>query len=347
MTGITFKSLLVATPILCLAAALVFLTISISRATGQGIIAFLGKPTSTNDTEIFVVDADGRNLRQLTDNTTDETALSWSPTGRLAFLSHEFGSYGIYLINADGTDFHRLPNPDAMHGRPKWSPDGRQLVYYVIDATGGSDIFVMRADGSVLRLTDDPVPDSDPVWSPDGRQIAYVSQQEQDDLEIYTVNPDGTDRQRLTDNDYTDYVINWSPDSRRIAFQSWRTDQSKIYLMNADGTDVRQLTFGDTGEIIVGWSPDGQQLAYTSRSGDIEQLYIMDMSCVNVPESCQTDARPLPANVSGFAWSPDGSANAHTVWENWDHIDLYVTDRYGNTHPLTQGGVNMLPEWWP
>ena len=68
------------------------------------------------DAEIFVMNADGTDVRQLTDNDNWNGFPSWSPDGdRIAFDSTRYGSNEIFVMNADGTDTYET-------GQKGWSP---------------------------------------------------------------------------------------------------------------------------------------------------------------------------------------------------------------------------------
>ena len=88
----------------------------------------------------------------------------------------------------------------------------------------------------------------------------------EDDAEIYTMNPDGTDIRQITSNNADDLQPAWSPDGRKLVFVSYRDNYSKIYKMSADGNNVRDLTddHPTAREDSPAWSPDGDQIAFTS-----------------------------------------------------------------------------------
>jgi len=99
------------------------------------------------------MNADGTQVRQLTDNDVWEAFPTWSPDGtRIAFVSGRDGDDEIFVMNADGTQVHQLTDNDAVDGRPAWSPDGTRILF-----TSGSgddyEIFVMNADGTEVYST--------------------------------------------------------------------------------------------------------------------------------------------------------------------------------------------------
>lgn len=120
--------------------------------------------------DIYIMNADGSERRQLTSDPANDTDPVWSPDGtEIAFISERDGDYEIYLINADGTDLRQLTsNVGIDDSDPDWSPDGTRIVFSSDRATRGStEIYVMNADGSdVTRLTDNTADDDDPQWAP-------------------------------------------------------------------------------------------------------------------------------------------------------------------------------------
>jgi Tol biopolymer transport system component len=123
----------------------------------------------SGDEELYVMNADGTNIVQLTSNTVFDSAPAFSPDGtKLAFESaRDSGNalvLDIYVMNADGSDVRRLTADPAHDEGPIWSPDGTKIAF-TSERGGSSDIWVMNADGSgVRRLTDDPARDESPDW---------------------------------------------------------------------------------------------------------------------------------------------------------------------------------------
>jgi Tol biopolymer transport system component len=132
----------------------------------------------TGDVEVFVMDADGSNVDQLTDSAGEDWHPDWSPDGsQILFTSKRNGTWDVFVMDADGSNVSQLTPTNEDEWRPTWSPDGSQIAFAGM-RQGRWHIFVMDADGSNVRqITDSTSDDFEPVWSPNGDRLAYASAQ--------------------------------------------------------------------------------------------------------------------------------------------------------------------------
>lgn len=157
-------------------------------------IAFTG--TGENYHDIYVVDADGSNLVNLTNSPTyGEYGNTWSPDGtRVAFTAYREEQNGLYVMDADGSNPTLLR---AMTGGAMdlaWSPDGSRIAYAGDCETSANnqEICVVGADGSnPVNLTNHSANDWDPDWSPDGSRLAFLSRRG-NGYDIYVMQSDGS-----------------------------------------------------------------------------------------------------------------------------------------------------------
>lgn len=262
----------------------------------SGEIAF--SSDKDGDSEIYLMNADGTSLRQLTENEGVDYPSSWSPDGRkLAFVSDRTGKREIYVMTVDGSDsVIQLTDGPGRNRKPLWSPNGQKIAFYSW-SDGDGEIFVMDPDGTnLIQLTNNDDRESVYSWSPDSQKLAFSRTPNSifdSDSEIFVMKADGSNTIQLTDNDTFDSSPAWSPDGKTIAFDSrsatatWvKTGKythaqyfdSNIYLMNADGSDVIQLTY-DNLSTGVSWSTDGEYITFVY--GDFHpnfktEIHIMD-----------------------------------------------------------------------
>ncbi|MEU1970558.1 hypothetical protein ABZ477_02785 [Microbacterium sp. NPDC019599] len=199
------------------------------------------------DEEIFVMDADGRHVTQLTHNDVDDGDPTWSPDDRqIAFTRFSIEGPDIYVMNADGAGEVNLTNTSpAFEQEPSWSSTGK------IAFVRSVDLWTMNPDGSEqLRLTDTPsLADYGPDWSPDGREIAFTSQEFGGG--IFTIRPDGSGLRHLPNTAEGDRFPTWGPLGAQIAFSSQTEAGEDIFRIDADGEARIQLT-----DTLYSWKPD-------------------------------------------------------------------------------------------
>lgn len=126
------------------------------------MIAFAS--SRSGERQLFVMNADGSNIQQVTDLNNMGGRSTWSPDGtRLAFYRGPFEDRNIYVINVDGTGLVRLTDGGDNLG-PSWSPDGNWIAFTSF-RDGNNEIYIIHPDGTGLtRLTNNSISDWQPRW---------------------------------------------------------------------------------------------------------------------------------------------------------------------------------------
>ena len=297
-------------------------------AANNARIAFVS--TRGENTDIYVMDSDGKHRQRVTTHDAEDIQPTWSPDGRkIAFVSNRNqGFIQIWVIDADGRNPIRLTD-GVWDEHPDWSPDGQKIAYQASRKKAlniekwNYEIYVMGADGSNKRpLTDHPAYDGQPCWSPDGKKIAFSSNREENLMEVYVMNADGRNLKRITHNfqDMEDKSMpTWAPNGRRIAYVwNWQ-----IWVIDSNGDNRRMLTEKGGGRYPT-WSPDSDTIAFESwdREAPEHGIYTVGVSsgAVNLISEFhrQGDYQPdwfIPGQLSV---SPDGSRI--TIWGRLKNI---------------------------
>jgi Tol biopolymer transport system component len=251
---------------LFLALGVCALLTSVARPAGD---AQPGRIVFVSRSEIWTMRPDGNGLRRLTRNNLEERCPSWSPNGRwIAFTRHGIRPPDLFVMRADGRAVRRVAHTVGSDSCPEWSPDRRRLVFvslYVNTTSGGHhDVFTIGTNGRGLRrLTTQEEAWEQTSWSRTGR-IAYVNTKSPlDGSDIWTMNADGSNKQRLT-RAVSEWNVEpeWSPDGRRIAVINDADSPRAVHTMNADGSTLRQLTNVTSSEASPSWSPNGRKLVF-------------------------------------------------------------------------------------
>jgi TolB protein len=340
--------------------------ITVVLAVSSPLIVFDKLVYPSQQRDIWVMNSDGSEVRQLTQDLSQDNKPTWSPDGtKIAYQCYGFTGFAdISVIDDDGSNLVRVTLNESHNWTPSWSPDSKEIVFNEVNyADGGSYISKVNADGTggTTRLTDEPGNQTDPVWSPNGAQIAWNL-----DDDIWVMNADGTEPTPLTyysgDPFLRARVPRWSPDGTQIAFLRIRWvevedpdeepyDDGAIVVMNADGTEKQDVAYvGDPSFREFEWSPDGTRIVFTHFSYPFEYPPEIEVYSVNVGD-------PLnPTLLSDHearepSWSPDGSRIVYLSRPtSLGPIDIWMmnADGSGKTNLTnTPDADEMRPRWQP
>jgi eukaryotic-like serine/threonine-protein kinase len=193
----------------------------------------------------------------------------------------------------------------TLVGSPSISPDGSLLAYTRSGSGVDSELYVLKAGSSLPnQITENTGNNLIPRWSPDGRQIAVYSN-ETGPYEIYSMNSDGSGRQRLTDVGGTGAVYGiWSPVDKRLAYSLFG---GKTYIMDLSKPFHEQTLhetpfFPDSKDHFIAWdwSPDGKYLSGSRAGSNIEEhgLYIYSLETRQYQEISEIGGRAIWLNDS-------------------------------------------------
>ena len=219
--------------------------------------------------DIVVVQRDGTNWRDITNDKFFDRYPSWSPDGkRIAFTSDRSGVYEIWTINADGTDLrqHSFDSPGAS-SFPQWSPDGSRLVFKRHDVNMIIEVNKPWKDQTPQQLPPPPLSFVIWDWSRDGKKLIGTFA----DAKVWSFSLETNQYEKLSD--FGAYP-KWLPDSVRfVTFTG-----GKIYLGNAQTKQMQELFPVREDQIrSVGISVDAKLIYYAASSTE-SNIWLLDLS---------------------------------------------------------------------
>ena len=260
------------------------------------------------DADIFRMNADGTDLRQLSDHAAYDGTPVFTPDGQfIVYASEQDGDLDIFRMRVDGSEKTNLTRHPGADGHPKPSADGRRIFFNsnrasdpatftrgTMDRDHNHEIYSMTIDGDdVRRITELPDWDTYPAISPDGRQLLWRrvtpsggKSESGRNSEVFWMDLQSGAMRNLSANQAFDGWPAWSPDGRQIAFASNRANSEfeafDIYLAAADGSNPTRVTFGDGVAGRGSWtkpvfSADGKRILCTRTVGASVDIFVITL----------------------------------------------------------------------
>ena len=213
----------------------------IAYTKGEGDLFF-----GTSD--IWIINSEGTGTPFQITTTGNARMPSWSPDGKkIVYIQGGFRSdvWDIWLINSDGTGSPERITDGGFCMWPSWSPDGKRISYVSKDEVSGlNNLWVINSDGSGVPLKilsnvanwhNDAIVMLTTSWSPDGSKICYIHGENEENLQIWIVNSNGsgTPEQIITDRNFSIWPT-WSPDGTKLVYSSLSTTGDYVDLYASD-----------------------------------------------------------------------------------------------------------------
>lgn len=236
----------------------------------------------TRNKEIYSMDFDGSNVRELTHHRSVTLTPAWSPDGtKIAYSLIAKNKRNVKNTNLYEFDFRTsrikmLSDRTGINSGAHYHPDGKKIAL-TMSFLGNPEVMIFDPDSkSVTRLTNSAGVDVDPNWAPDGKHISFVSNRAGAPM-VYRMNADGSDVRRLTFAGSYNATPSWSPQNNKIAFAGWIDGRFDIFLMNPDGTNIERLTKNQGNNEDPSFSPDGNFVVFSSNRAGQKNIYAMNI----------------------------------------------------------------------
>ncbi len=265
-------------------------------------IAFVIKKKSSSD--IFTMNYDASDLKNLTNDRSIVAAPRWSPDGRyFAYTSYKNGRPMVFLRHLKTGKEKIIASFPGLNLCGSFSPDSKKILL-TLSKDGNEEIYVLEIETMKLsRLTHSFSIDVSPAWSPDGRKIAFVSNRS-GSPQIFVMDADGNNVKRITFEGNYNTSPSWSPRGGRIAYEGLINRKYQIFSVDDEGNNLIQLTFDDADNEYPSWSPSGRQIVFHSRQNARSRICIMNANGLNLRILKESrDFLVMPA------WSPRSQPN--------------------------------------
>ncbi len=295
-----------------------------------------------NASSLWIVDARGERLRQLTEGSHRDSAPAFSPDGkRIAFLSNRSGSTQIHVMWLDTREMAQLTRFEFDATAPIWSPDGTKIAFTVRVPDEGSALQIkLPKTPKGTELAKSAVLVDRTTWGQDG-----VGPVAKGYTHVFTVDAltGGTPR-KITSGDYNHQAPAWAPDGKTLYVSGIRKpdaeylrNDSEIYAIALDTLEARPLTDRKGPDSQPEVSPDGRWIAYTGYddkdyTNHVASLYLMDSN----GGGKRVLAGSLPSSPGDVTFADNGGVY-YTMEERGEKNVYLVSLKGGAPQKLTNG----------
>ena len=343
------------------------LSFQISAAQGttppSGEIAFSSNRSGTD--QIYVMNADGSSVRQLTHETISATFPIWSPDGqRLLYVRGVDSEHGdLAVMNGDGSDsFTIAPLIGDPYNCCVWSPDSQWIVYPVQVGTGNNVVTRFhrtKANGTADQLLDfSPYNTSQDYirfvrFFPDGKHLLIG-----DSNALYTADADGSNVQPLT-SQLEHYPFAVSPDGQHIigihanGIAKIDSKGGNLQPLFSALTNNQHLDFQVLGVGSLNWSPNGSYIwggvvTAPNAGTATPDSQTLPVDQVFIGTANGDDYWFRPAADKTLSWSPNSQWVTYTTQDSDGHHQVAISQPIGtDAMILTSGSDNSQPAWRP
>ena len=226
--------------------------------------------------EIWVCDADGSNVLQLTSFGFISGTPRWSPDGGLiAFDSRFGGESNLYTVDPAGGVPTKLNIDVSDNSMPGWSPDGKWIYFTQGDDTGEPSVWKVPSQGGhAVQLAGTPA--AAPLASPDGQYVYFFRKKK-----LWRMMPDGSSPEEIKGMPELRFSgVEWFPSKAGIYFMSHEGGKATIELYDTITQKVRPIfTLEKSSPYWIGAmpvSPDGKWLLFPQVDGHSSNLMMVE-----------------------------------------------------------------------
>jgi TolB protein len=316
-----------------------FILITLSAYSQKKLIAFSSDASKNSKQQIFIMDEDGKNVKQISQLDMNCYAPKFSPDGsKIVFCANNRVTDLIYMIDLNDTSTFRLPNFIDGGLDPVFSPDG-SLLLYRSEKDEDNNIYIYELETGESYPVSDGSLSTHAEFSPDGNKIIYSSSMSQNfDLVILDLN-DTTENAQKTIVATKDAEIygTFHPDGRLIAFASFDINyKGTLKTCDIEGKNIKIISSSGSS-FHPKFSPDGNYLAFLSNKSGKFCIYICKPDGSSVKQLTSEKG-----NTVEFEWSSDSRKIVYDSQEDGVSSIWIIDVETGNKKNLTGSKANNI-----
>ena len=226
--------------------------------------------------EIWVMDYDGQNQRQITHDRSLALSPTWAPWGsELAFTTFKRGNPDLYLFDMIRGASYPFSTRPGLNTAPNYSPDGKWIAC-TLSRDGNAEIYLISRDAQTARrLTRNTVIDTSPTFSPTGREIMFTSNRT-GSPQVFVMDVEGLNQRLVTiEGSYNDSP-QWSPKGDKICYAARHDGIFDVIVMDANGSNPIQITSNAGHNENPHWSADSRKIVFSSSREGKRQIFMMN-----------------------------------------------------------------------
>jgi TolB protein len=226
--------------------------------------------------EIWMMDYDGENARQITHDRSLALSPTFAPWGsEVAFTTFKRGNPDLYLFDMGRGASYPFSTRPGLNTAPCYSPDGKWIAC-TLSRDGNAEIYLISRDAQTAkRLTRNTVIDTSPSFSPTGREIAFTSNRT-GSPQVFVMDAEGLNQRLLTiEGSYNDSP-QWSPKGDKICYAARHDGIFDVIVMDSNGSNPTQITSNAGHNENPHWSADGRKIVFSSSREGRRQIFMMN-----------------------------------------------------------------------
>ena len=229
--------------------------------------------------DLWLMPADGGEMRAITTDPTPDWGPSWSPDGKqMAFYAYRSGNRDVWVLPLDGGPARQLTHDPAADTMPRWSPDGREILFKSWRSPS-IGIWIVPAAGGEPRQIDIPALNAGPaVWSADRQWLALSLTRAGEAPRLWRARVDGSSVEPVTTGPAGDPI--WSPDGRLLFFLGVQERAGNLWAISLADRRERPVTAlaGRLGSLVPRTlATDGRRLFFSWQE-NIGDIWVMDVT---------------------------------------------------------------------